>query len=247
MANPWFRMYSEFSHDPKVQMMSEVMQRRYIMIMCLRCSNELVTLHETEIAFHLRITDDELAETKALFIAKGFIDEQWSLLNWEKRQFKSDSSAERVSRHRANKKAASNGDVTLQKRKSNALDTDTDTDNKNHSASVPDDGFDLFWKAYPKKKSRGDALKAWRKLKSKRETLALIQSALAWQTKTQDWTKDGGQFIPYPASYLNSQGWLDAPTTGEPVTQAMTREDAEAKRREQLAAARAAHLAQEAA
>lgn len=101
MTNPWFRFYSEFSHDPKVQMMTEAMQRRYIMVMCLRCSNALVTLHETEIAFHLRITDAELAETKALFIAKGFVDDKWNLLNWDKRQFVSDSSAERVKRHRA--------------------------------------------------------------------------------------------------------------------------------------------------
>lgn len=128
MANSWFRLYSEFSHDPKVQMMSEAMQRRYIMIMCLRCSNDIVTLHETELAFHLRITDAELAETKALFIGKGFIDDKWNLLNWEKRQFKSDSSAARVSRHREKKKNACNADVTLQKRSSNALDTDTDTD-----------------------------------------------------------------------------------------------------------------------
>lgn len=128
MSNPWFRMYSEFAHDPKVQMMPEDMQRRYIMIMCMRCSNALVTLHETEIAFHLRISDEELARTKALFISKGFIDEDWNLLNWEKRQFSSDSSAARVAKHRANKKNGGNADVTLQKRQSNALDTDTDTD-----------------------------------------------------------------------------------------------------------------------
>lgn len=124
MSNPWFRFYSEFSHDPKVQMMTEAMQRRYIMIMCLRCSNDLVTLHETEIAFHLRITEAELAETKALFIAKGFIDDKWNLLNWDKRQFKSDSSAERVAKHREKKKEPSNADVTLQQRQSNALDTE---------------------------------------------------------------------------------------------------------------------------
>lgn len=128
MSNPWFRLYSEFSHDPKVQMMSEAMQRRYVMLMCMRCSNYIVTLHETEIAFQLRITETELAETKALFISKGFIDENWNLLNWEKRQFKSDSSRERVARHRAKKKEEVNNDVTLQKRKSNVLDTDTDTD-----------------------------------------------------------------------------------------------------------------------
>jgi len=136
MTNPWFRFYSEFSHDPKVQMMSEAMQRRYIMVMCLRCSNDLVTLHETEIAFHLRISDAELADTKALFISKGFIDDQWNLVNWDKRQYKSDSSAERVARHRKTKKESSNVDVTLQKQKSNALDTDTDTDKETEESKA---------------------------------------------------------------------------------------------------------------
>ena len=132
MSNPWFRMYSEFSHDPKVQMLSEAMQRRYIMLMCLRCSNALVTLHETEIAFHLRISNEDMAETKALFITKGFIDAKWNLLNWEKRQFASDTSKSRVAKHRALQKEkqteAGNDDVTLQDQLGNALDTDTDTD-----------------------------------------------------------------------------------------------------------------------
>ena len=132
MSNPWFRMYAEFAHDPKVQMLPEVMQRRYVMLMCMRCSNALVTLQADEIAFHLRIDAAQLEETKALFVAKGFINESWELLNWEKRQFSSDTSAQRVAKHRAAKKAAEeaarNGHVTLPQRKSNALDTDTDTD-----------------------------------------------------------------------------------------------------------------------
>lgn len=138
VSNPWFRMYSEFSHDPKVQMLSEQMQRRYIMLMCLRCSNTLVTLHETEVAFHLRISNEDMQETKQLFIEKGFIDADWNLLNWEKRQFSSDRSAARVAKHRALQKekhiSTGNGDVTLQKQKSNALDTDTDTYKKKENA-----------------------------------------------------------------------------------------------------------------
>lgn len=100
----WFRMYSEFASDPKVQSMSEAMQRRLTMLLCLRCSNTLVTLQDDEIAFALRISNEELAETKALFIRKGFIDETWEIMNWDKRQFVSDSSATRVARHRAKKK-----------------------------------------------------------------------------------------------------------------------------------------------
>jgi len=128
-------MYAEFAHDPKVQMLPEVMQRRYVMLMCMRCSNALVTLHDDEIAFHLRIDAAQLAETKALFIAKSFINERWELLNWDKRQFASDSSAQRVAKHRAAKKLAAqghgNGDVTLHETKGSALDTDTDTDTEN--------------------------------------------------------------------------------------------------------------------
>ena len=128
MANPWFRLYSEFAHDPKIQMLSEAMQRRYVMLMCLRCSEVLETLHETEIAFQLRLSTEELEQTKQLFISKNFIDKHWNLLNWDKRQFVSDSSTMRVAKHRSKKKQVSNVDETLQKRPSNAIDTDTDTD-----------------------------------------------------------------------------------------------------------------------
>lgn len=108
----WFRMYGEFATDPKVQMMSEVLQRRYIMLLCLRCSNGDVTLQDDEIAFQLRISDFEWEQTKATLQAKGLIDKDGKPANWEKRQYLSDSSAERVSRHREKKKQACNVTVT---------------------------------------------------------------------------------------------------------------------------------------
>ena len=100
MANSWLRLYSEFATDPKVQMMSEAYQRRYIMLLCLRCSNGGVTLHETEVAFQLRISDEEWAETKAVFLRKNLITSDNNPAAWNKRQFSSDSSAASVSRHR---------------------------------------------------------------------------------------------------------------------------------------------------
>ena len=125
MANQWFRMYSEFATDPKVQMLPEAMQRRLVMLFCMRCGDVTVTLRDDEIAFHLRISDAELAETKALFIAKGFIDSSWNITNWEKRQFASDSSAARTKAYRDRKK---NGAVTSHVTNGDSLDTDTDTD-----------------------------------------------------------------------------------------------------------------------
>ena len=106
--NQWFRLYSEFATDPKVQMMSEADQRRFIMLLCLRCSNSDVTLHDEEVAFQLRISNEEWAQTKALFMSKNMIEEDNTPAAWEKRQFVSDSSAARVAKHRAKKKLACN-------------------------------------------------------------------------------------------------------------------------------------------
>ena len=106
MANQWFRMYAEFAADPKVQMMSEVDQRRFVMVLCLRCSNDCVTLQDDEVAFQLRISNEEWAQTKARFLAKGLINDDNKPTAWDRRQFVSDSSAERVRKHRDKKKQA---------------------------------------------------------------------------------------------------------------------------------------------
>lgn len=121
MANPWFRMYAEFATDPKVQMLGEVDQRRYLMLLCLRCSNDAVTLLETEVAFQLRISNEEWAATKAVLVGKNLITEACQPTAWDKRQYASDSSTVRVAAHRERKKQAGNVTVT-------PPDTDTDTD-----------------------------------------------------------------------------------------------------------------------
>lgn len=103
MSNPWFRMYAEFANDPKVQMMSEAYQRRLLILLCMRCNGN-VTLQDEQVAFQLRIETSEWVKTKAEFIQRGFIDELNNVLNWDKRQYRSDSSLERVKRHREAKK-----------------------------------------------------------------------------------------------------------------------------------------------
>jgi len=73
------------------------------------------------------------------------------------------------------------------------------------------DVFEQFWHAYPKKVGKDAAIKAWAKLKAKSKTLELIVDALAWQVESDQWQKDGGQFIPNPSTYLNQARWLDQP------------------------------------
>lgn len=69
-------------------------------------------------------------------------------------------------------------------------------------------GFNEFWEAYPRKEAKPKALAAWKKLTP---PLQQVIDALTWQKAQEQWIKDGGQFIPLPASYLNAKRWLDEP------------------------------------
>ena len=75
--------------------------------------------------------------------------------------------------------------------------------------------FDDFWKAYPKKVSKSNALKAWKKLKPNDDLVREILSALEKQKQSSQWQKDNGQFIPYPTTWLNGKRWEDDLNTGE--------------------------------
>lgn len=134
---PWFRMYAEFAIDPKVQMLSEVDQRRFVMLLCLRCSNGDVTVNDDEIAFQLRISSEDAKATKAVLVGKGLIDDAWKPTAWEKRQQPSDSSKSRVSAHRERKKQECNGDVTAVKRSRNGTDIDSELEEEKENTPVP--------------------------------------------------------------------------------------------------------------
>lgn len=202
-GNQWFRMYAEFLHDPKVQMLSETDQRRYIMLLCIRCSNDDETLHETfdetSIAFQLRITIEEWRQTLSHLMVKGLVNDVGQPVNWSKRQYQSDSSTPRVRKHREVMKRFSNDDETPPD-----TETDTETDNKN-----PLTPFDEFWAVWPKRKAKQDAIKAWKKLKVTDSLWLLIKAAIERDLQTDDWKKNGGSFVPHPATWLNGKRWED--------------------------------------
>lgn len=71
----------------------------------------------------------------------------------------------------------------------------------------PLEGFDQFYRLYPRRQKRPDAEKAWRKLSPEQRQAAM--AALPAHCQRPDWLKDGGQFVPLPASWLNGQRWED--------------------------------------
>jgi uncharacterized protein YdaU (DUF1376 family) len=79
-------------------------------------------------------------------------------------------------------------------------------------------GFDRFWDAYPRKAAKAAASKAFARLRADDALLALILAAVARQSASEQWRKDGGEFIPYPATWLNGRRWedLDAMPDADP-------------------------------
>ena len=75
--------------------------------------------------------------------------------------------------------------------------------------------FWKFWNAYPRKKSKGQAEKVFIKINPDEQLLAIMIAKIEQAKKSDSWKKENGQFIPYPATWLNAQGWEDEETQNQ--------------------------------
>ena len=71
--------------------------------------------------------------------------------------------------------------------------------------------FSEFWKLYPKKVGKKAALNAWKKIKPDADLFSRIMAAVDVAKATDQWQREGGRFIPNPATWLNQGRWDDEP------------------------------------
>lgn len=76
---------------------------------------------------------------------------------------------------------------------------------------VADALFADFWEQYPRKVSKAEAEKAFAKLRPDAELLVMILEGLDRSKNSDQWAKDGGQFIPHASTWLNKRRWEDEP------------------------------------
>jgi hypothetical protein len=79
-------------------------------------------------------------------------------------------------------------------------------------------GFPEFWQAYPKKRHKPDALKAWRRVGGAQVAAAIREGVGRWQASEQ-WL--AGR-IEDPATFLNQRQWEDPVPAATRVTQSET-------------------------
>ena len=120
-----------------------------------------------------------------------------------------------IQQYRAKIEQASRAGKASAERRFNAGSTDVQP-TINHkpltNTQIDIDRFELFWKQYPRKIAKPNALKAWLKIKPN-DTLSQKMIDAVKQQKLSDREI---QFVPHAATWLNGNRWEDeisAPTT----------------------------------
>lgn len=96
------------------------------------------------------------------------------------------------------------------------------SDDEHYGPDVPIEviwkaAFEKFWNIYPKKRGKDPANKAWDKLKGDEELYYdICEAVIAW-SKTEDWLKNDGQFVPNASTFLNQKRWQDEIPAAKPI------------------------------
>lgn len=75
--------------------------------------------------------------------------------------------------------------------------------------------FERFWKAYPRKVGKGAAEKSFKKYKPDDALTERMIVSVEAHKRSDQWKRDGGQYIPHPATWLNQRRWEDELETEE--------------------------------
>jgi hypothetical protein len=113
---PWFRFYDDAVSDPKVQLLEGELFKTWVNLLCLANKNNGTLPNLKHIAFALRLPEGAVVTAVTCLSQAGLLDRvnatTWAPHNWRGRQYKSDSSAERMRRHR-DRHRDRNGDAAV--------------------------------------------------------------------------------------------------------------------------------------
>jgi hypothetical protein len=84
-------------------------------------------------------------------------------------------------------------------------------------ATASGEHFERFWVMYPRKVGKKKCRAIWTNLKPTTALAEQIIDAVRAYKRTEQWQRDGGQFIPHPSTFLNQGRWEDEiPANPEP-------------------------------
>tara|TARA_R110000868_G_scaffold101793_1_gene280392 strand:+ start:417 stop:1247 length:831 start_codon:yes stop_codon:yes gene_type:complete len=201
------------SHTQHLTLMEDLAYRRLLDVYYLQ--ERPLNAGITSVARQIRMRDNE-AEIKVV------LEEFFTLVDgcWRHERIERE-----INDYSTKVQQASNAGRTSAQRRLNARSTPVDvplnqplTTNqepvtKNHKPTtpLPPEGFGFFWEKYPKKVGKPAALKAFKTAKLNGD-LSAVLADIDRRMVGEDWRKEGGQYVPHPATYLNQRRWEDGET-----------------------------------
>lgn len=114
----WLRINEDCIDNPKILKLPEALRWQWVALLCVASKNDGVLPPLDDVALCLRVPEAKAAEFITKLVKAKLIDKDGDVFvphNWNKRQFKSDSSTDRVKQHRERKRNVSgngNGNVS---------------------------------------------------------------------------------------------------------------------------------------
>ena len=221
-SEPWFRFYVEAVHDRKLRRLEPA--HRWVWVAVLAATKRSPIDGVLMLSERQPLEVDDLADIAAVpvdvaqaaldaFAAVGIVEwldclSAWGVPKWSARQFESDSSTERVRKHRETQKERSNGDAVTP--------SDTDADTEKPPAPEPD-GFEQFWELYPsrdgKKVGKAKAHTVWKGMSKAKRDAAMVG--------VENY-RDSGWRPKDAVRWLRDEVWVDWQTPATPDPEKVT-------------------------
>ena len=159
-------------------------------------------------AFELRLFDKSMYDGEGI-LSSPAIERRVAPINSErtrKRAWAQDRKDREVLDVENSATIASNSGVMLHKVKDKE---NTPVAPEGAARTTYDSRFESFWTAYPKKVGRGAAERAFKKYKPNDALLEVMLATVEQQRQSDQWLREGGQYIPNPATWSNQKRWED--------------------------------------
>ena len=191
---PWIKLHKSLLDDYKFHCLPVASRALAPCIWLLASeSDDGSVAHDPEmIAFRLRMSVEEVVAAIKPLLSAGFL----TLLR-------------DASKPLAEGKQDASKELSLARSREAEAETEKNSRASRSGREGLNGAFTAFWSAYPRKKSKGHAEKAWLKIKPDEQLASQIIAAVGRATTSDDWTREGGKFIPHPATWLNGERWED--------------------------------------
>jgi len=140
----WLRINEDCIDNPKILKLPEALRWQWVALLCVASKNDGVLPPIDDVALCLRVPEAKAAEFITKLVKARLIDREGDHFvphNWTKRQFKSDSSTDRVKRFRNKKRNVSGGvtETVTETAPEAEAETEADSEQSRADAGAPID------------------------------------------------------------------------------------------------------------